>query len=634
MSDRTPAPSAVEPVEDLLRRVPFFRDLDRIEAARLVGALEKAYFTAGTLIFSEGAEADSLFLLEAGKVQVSVAAEGGERSVAVLEAPGYFGELGLLLARRTGSVRALTDVETWTLPRHRFNQVVRERGAVGVAVAASLARLIEDRSREHAGGTAVARAPAAPAAAPEAAWPRPWRIAAAAAPVLLPLALWLVPPPAGLTTRGWHVGLIVLGAALGWLLQPVPDFVIGLAMTTAWGLTGLVPITLAFAGFASPTWVLAFGAIGLAAAMARSGLLFRFALLLLRTLPATHTGQLFALLIGGVLTTPLVPAVNARISSASGLAREVAQALGYGERSRASAGLAFAGFIGNSTFSSVFLTGLATNFFLLGLLPAAERARADWLSWLADAAPVGLLVFVGALAALLFFFRPERASTIAPEALRRQRRVLGALSKHEIVTIVAVAVFLAGMLLEPVLRIDPAWLATTALVIVLAGGVLDSATFRSGIQWGFLILFGLLVGSGAVFRTVGIDRWIARELAPLVYLAGQPAVLVAVLGALIAACRLVLPRVPANFLLILALLPVAPQLRLSPWLVGFIVLTVGNTWLFPGLSDFYIVMRENTRGEMFTDRDGLRVGVLVTMLVLMAITAAVPYWRAIGLITR
>jgi len=243
-------------------------------------------------------------------------------------------------------------------------------------------------------------------------------------------------------------------------------------------------------------------------------------------------------------------------------------------------------------------------------------------------------VFVGALAILLLFFRPERALTIAPEALRRQQRALGALSRQEIVTMVAVVVFLAGMLLQPVLRLEPAWLATTALVIVLAGGVLDSATFRSGMQWGFLVLFGLLVGSGAVFQTVGIDRLIVRELAPLARLAGQPAGLVAVLGALVAACRLVLPRVPANFLLILALVPVASQLRLSAWLVGFIVLTVGNTWVFPNLSDFYIMMRENTRGEMFTDRDGLRVGAVVTVLVLLAITASVPYWRAIGLITR
>jgi di/tricarboxylate transporter len=327
-----------------------------------------------------------------------------------------------------------------------------------------------------------------------------------------------------------------------------------------------------------------------------------------------------------------VPLASGRIASTAGLAYELTQALGYSERGRASAGLAFAGLIGYSIFSSVFLTGLATNFFLLGQLPPSDRIQMTWFSWLGAAAPVGLLVFVGLLAVLSFAFRPERAPSVTPEALRRQQRVLGALSKQEKVTIAAAAVLLTGMLLEPVLHIDPAWLATLALVIVLAGGVVDQATFRGGMQWGFLILFGLLVGSGAVFHSVGIDRWIGREFAPLARLAGQPAVMVALLGLFVAACRLVLPRVPANFLLILAFVPVASQLGLSPWLVGFVALTVGNTWLLPSLSDFYILMRDGTRGEMFTDRDGLRVGVMLTVLVVIAITASVPYWRAVGLI--
>ena len=333
-----------------------------------------------------------------------------------------------------------------------------------------------------------------------------------------------------------------------------------------------------------------------------------------------------------MLTTPLVPSAGARIASAAGLAHELAQALGYAGRSRASAGLAFAGVIGYTTFSSTFLTGLATNFFVLGLLPRAERARVDWFTWLRGAAPVGALVLLGALAALWLLFRPERPPTISHEALQRQYRVLGAPSKHEIVTAAAVAVFLAGMVLEPVLHADPAWFATTALVVSLAGGVLDRATFRSGIAWGFLVLFGLLVNSGAVFHSVGIDRWIAGWLVPVARLAG-PSAMVVLLGAVVAVCRLALPRVPANFLLTLGLIPIAPQLGLSPWLVGFIVLTVGNTWLLPSLSDFYILMRDGTKGEMFTDRDGLRMGVVLTLLVLAAIAASVPYWRAIGLIS-
>src|SRR5437867_12617330 len=117
-------------------------------------------------------------------------------------------------------------------------------------------------------------------------------------------------------------------------------------MAVAWGASGLAPLTTIFSGFASSSWLLALGALALAAAMVRSGLLFRAALLLLRAFPATHTGQLLALLFGGVLLTPLVPQSVARVAAIAPLAHELSNALGYAPRSKGSASLAFAGLIG------------------------------------------------------------------------------------------------------------------------------------------------------------------------------------------------------------------------------------------------------------------------------------------------
>src|SRR5439155_4800512 len=116
--------------------------------------------------------------------------------------------------------------------------------------------------------------------------PGRWRLAGALFAVGVPLALWALPPPSGLGTAGWHTGLILLGAALGWLLEPLPDYLVALLMTAAWGVAGVVPLPVAFAGFASASWVVALGAFAVAAAMARSGMLFRAALLMLKVFPA------------------------------------------------------------------------------------------------------------------------------------------------------------------------------------------------------------------------------------------------------------------------------------------------------------------------------------------------------------
>jgi len=391
-----PAPGAPDPLEQLIREVPFFRNLERVEVARLIGALEEVHLPAGTLIFTEGAAADALYLLAGGRVRASVSTAEGERQLREITAPAQFGELGILLDRRTATIRAITDVQLWKLPRQRFEQLARQRPGLALRIAA----------------------------------------------LAVPLLLWPLAPPAGLTTAGWHTVVIVLGAAVGWFFEPVPDFVVALLMAAALGVAGLAPLSVAFAGFATSSWWIALGAMGLAAAMIHSGLLFRIALFLIRALPATHRGQILALLSSGLAVTPLVPLGTARIAVVAPLAVEVGHALGYAPRTRGSAALAFAAFIGYQHFSSVFLTGLAMNFFVLGLLPPADQARFDWLAWLGGAAVFGVVFLLGSLAALLLLFPPESAPRATAEVIGRQRRVLAALSGSERAAAAAAVVLL------------------------------------------------------------------------------------------------------------------------------------------------------------------------------------------------
>jgi di/tricarboxylate transporter len=626
---------AVDPLETLLRKVPFFQSLDRVDIARIIGDLEEVRIPRGTLIFAEGAEADSLYLLDTGRVGVSLEAAGGERSLAEIEAPAHFGDLGLILARRSSSVRAITDVRAWKLPRGRFEQLVHDRPAIGLAVATAAVELLERSQRTLVGAPVVESSQPGPliAAVPPRSRPRAWRIAGFAVAIGVPLVLWPFPAPGGLSPEGWHVSLIVLGAALGWLLEPVPDFVIALVMAAAWGLAGLAPLPLILSGFAGSSWLVAIGAFGLAVAMVRSGLLYRTALQFLTTLPATQVGQILGLLVSGILVTPLVPFALARVAAIAPLARDLAQTLGYPPNSRASAALAFAGLVGYGLFSSLFLTGLAMNFFVLDLLPPADRARFDWLTWLASAAPAGAVTFLGAVATLLVVFRAEVAPKTSAVMLRRQERVLGPLSRHERVTIAALALLLVGLLVQPLLRADPAWLAIGALAVAMIGGSLEPARFRGAIDWGFLMLFGVLLGTGRVLQSVGVDRWIADSLLPLAQAVGSPGALVVLLGLFVQACRLVLPWIPATLLLSLTLVPAAPRLGLSPWVVGFVVLVAANTWLLPGQSDVYRLAREASEGEMFTDRHGIILGVAMSLIILVAIAASVPYWQAIGVLT-
>jgi di/tricarboxylate transporter len=623
-----------EPVEALLRGVPFFHSLDRVDIARLTGALEEVTFSAGEPVFAEGDDADALYLLETGRVRVSVRGSADERSLAELEGPAYFGELGLLLARRTGSVRAVTDIRVWRLPRERFDRLASERPGLGLAMAGALAEMLDRRSREHAGVPVAAPVrPPIQLDVPRTAPPPLRRNLSLLTAVGVPAALWMVAPPAGLTASGWRIGLILLGAALAWFAEPVPDFVAALAMVTAWGLTGLVPLGQSLAGFSSSSYLVALSALGLAAAMVRSGLLYRAALRLLQLFRPSYPGQVLALLVGGLLITPLMPLSIGRVGAVAPLAQELAQNLGYAPGSRGSAGLAFATIYGYAAFSSIFFTGLAMNFYVFALMPSADRAHSSWFVWLVSAAPTGLILLLGTAAVLLVGFRPSEAPQVTAGALERQRRILGPLALAERVTIAAVAVLLVGLVAQPVVRVDSAWVAALALVMVLGGGVLARETFRSSIEWGFLALFGVLLGAGGVLHNAGIDRWVGDALVPLARSVGGPGPLVMLLAAMVAFLRLVLPWIPATLLLSLALVPVAPRLGLSPWVAGFVVLVTANAWLHPRQSDYCRLVRDTTQGELFTDRQATIAGVALTALTLLALALSLPYWRLLGILT-
>jgi divalent anion:Na+ symporter, DASS family len=98
--------------------------------------------------------------------------------------------------------------------------------------------------------------------------------------------------------------------------------------------------------------------------------------------------------------------------------------------------------------------------------------------------------------------------------------------------------------------------------------------------------------------------------------------------------RIVLPSRPAMVLLSLALVPAAPALGISPWVLGFVVLVASNVWVLPYQGLEYLIARDATQGEAFDDRQGTQVGAALTLVRLLAIAAAVPVWQAMGLVGR
>jgi MFS family permease len=111
--DRATAARAreLEPRVALLESLEIFASATRPVLERLAAAGTIATFAPGTTIIREGDDADALYVLAEGEVRVTAQPEVGEpeRELAVLGAPAYFGEIGVL-ARipRTATVTAVS----------------------------------------------------------------------------------------------------------------------------------------------------------------------------------------------------------------------------------------------------------------------------------------------------------------------------------------------------------------------------------------------------------------------------------------------------------------------------------------------------------------------------------------------
>ena len=627
----------------VLTRVDLFAGLDRVTLAKLAAHLEIVSVDAGAAVVRQGDPGDAFYVVVKGAFGVYVAPPEGEESRVNGLGPGApFGEMALLTGRpRSASVRAETPAEVLRLDRGRFLDLVRREPQIGLALAATLCERLR---RAHVPSADVSEAVTAgpdvrtPAIVMPAARParRPTLgtvgIAVAAAVVL---GTWLTSAPSGLTPAGWRaVGTLVAAVPI-LALDAGPEGILALALTAAWVLGGVAPVSVALSGFASTSWVLLVSVLVLGAAIAASGLLYRIALWIVAHSRGGFAGQVAALTVGGVLIGPAVPNATGRVTLIAPALGELVDALGYAPGSLQAAGLAMATLIGFGQMVGVFLTSSTTALLVFAVLPAETRRDLSWLTWAAHAAPTSVILLGGLVFVVIWLYRPqgaERAMQPRSGALALQRALLGPPSRAERLSLLAAIALVLGFVTQPWHRIEPGWIAALTLGALALTGVVNGETLRS-VNWSFVLLFGTLASLSAVFGRAGVDHWMAGVVSAAVQgLAGVPVVFVAVVTVLCFAVSLVLRWQAAAPLLTIALAPVAAAAGISPFVVGLVTLIACNGFFLPYQSTTYLALYHGTGGGLFTHRQARVAALAYGVCTLLALCASVPVWRAMGLL--
>lgn len=151
-------------IQEFLRSVPLFRDLDDDELAHvlMVGLVKR--YSASVTILTEGAQGGQLLVIHEGQVRISKMIPGaGEEALAILGPGDFFGEVEFLDGSPvSANAIAHTDCEALSIPHYEVDALMRTRPGMAAkflwAFARTLAARLRDTDQRMASLLAISRA--------------------------------------------------------------------------------------------------------------------------------------------------------------------------------------------------------------------------------------------------------------------------------------------------------------------------------------------------------------------------------------------------------------------------------------------------------------------------------------------
>lgn len=426
--------------------------------------------------------------------------------------------------------------------------------------------------------------------------------------------------------------LLLASAIVLWAVDLVPSFVVALGLLASFILLRIAAPAQALAGFGTTDWLFVVAVFGIAEAVTRSGLLFRVGLMLVCRLPRGLFWQSGALMLTGVILSPLLPFSTVRGTLTAPLALAVAEASRLEDRSPASAVLGMAAYIGAVPLGFLFLNGSAQSLLLWSLLPEASQRRFDLVGWLLASLPAGIFIGVSMLAVLFLLYRPEQSGARQAGDVSLQLAILGPLSRREVSMIAVLLATLAGWMLAPSLGLDLGTVAIVGLVGAVASGNFSRQAIK-GLDWNFLIFYGAILCVARLASSLGLDKAVAGHVSGLVLgLGAGPALFLLAVAVATLLSKLVLMANQAAPLLGLALIPVAPALGVEPWLVAITILMVLFVWVPASQNPMYLASFSACEGRLYSDGQAARANLPYFLVALAGLAVSLPFWHMMGLI--
>jgi DASS family divalent anion:Na+ symporter len=439
-------------------------------------------------------------------------------------------------------------------------------------------------------------------------------------------------PPPGLSREG-QLALAILAASVPLMvLEVIADHLVAVFLIVGWAGLGLVPARVALSGFANTTWFVVLAILGIGVGIGKTGLLYRAVLSLANWAPRNLVAQSLTLAVAGLLFTPSMPNATSRMALSAPVGLEMVDAFGLARRGASSVIIGIATLLGFGLMGTLFLTGTSSGLLVHSVLPTEVQAQFSFLPWLIGALPLHATLFVITLAAAIWMFRDGARVEVSNQLLRAQTQALGKPSSAEWISAVVMVMLIVGLVTEPWHKINAAWIAGAGLLVLGSLGIVDTTSFRNGINWSFVIFFGAITSLQEVFTTLKVDTWMGETMSQLLApLAGVPTLFLLGFAAVGILMSFVVRWQAASVLFTLVMSPPAAAIGINPFVIGIIALTATNLWILPYQSTIYLALYSGVDGRLFSHEQIRPIAIVYAAAILVGVLVSVPFWRAMGL---
>ncbi len=432
-----------------------------------------------------------------------------------------------------------------------------------------------------------------------------------------------------------HCIVVLLCAVIMWVFRLLPDFVPSVFLLVGLLSLGVAAPQVVFSGYSSQVFFLALSVLSLSSVIMSSGLSQRIMLYAMHKWRPKNK-YLFSIIIFlfGALATPFIPSTNGRAALIAPFLNDALKHIPQNSVEHQRLVVALLG--GMSLLSPVFLSAKSINLLLWGMLSSQDQYTFNYLFWMMAALVPGLILLaLYLLTQALVFFNNEKI-TIDADIIAAQYRDLPPLSQQEIAGFAALASFILLILTYSYHHIEIHLVAFILFFALLFFNIINQKQLSNSIDWGFLIFLGAMVGFTNVLQLLQLNdllaanfSWLTRHVESNIHL------FIFLLSALVFLFRLFIPVNATVILLAGALLPAMALLGSYAWLVGFIILMMSESFIWPYQVSYYLQCNAILGKRHFAALHSRRVYTvngLTFLLKLAAIYLSLPYWKLLGVL--